>query len=50
VVGRASISYQSTILDIFVSVLGEIAGETKPEWKTIKTKLLDLARKYDSAA
>jgi hypothetical protein len=31
-------------------VYGEIAGETKPEWKTIKTKLLDLARKYDRAA
>ncbi|XZE35804.1 amidoligase family protein [Pirellulaceae bacterium SH501] len=29
---------------------GEIAGETKPEWKTIKTKLLELARKYDRAA
>ncbi len=31
-------------------VYGEIAGETKPEWKTIKTKLLELARKYDRAA
>ena len=28
---------------------GEIAGDTKPEWKTIKTKLLELARKYDQA-
>ena len=27
-------------------VYGEIASETKPEWKTIKTKLLELARKY----
>jgi len=31
-------------------VYGEIASETKPEWKTIKTKLLELARKYDQAA
>jgi len=31
-------------------VYGEVAGETKPEWKTIKTKLLELARKYDQAA
>jgi hypothetical protein len=31
-------------------VYGEVACETKPEWKTIKTKLLELARKYDRAA
>jgi hypothetical protein len=31
-------------------VYGEIASETKPEWKKIKTKLLELARKYDRAA
>jgi hypothetical protein len=29
---------------------GEIAGDgAKPDWKAIKTKLLDLARKYDDA-
>jgi hypothetical protein len=28
---------------------GEIAGETTPDWKAIKTKLLELARKYDQA-
>ncbi len=32
-------------------VFGEIASENaKPEWKAIKGKLLDLARKYDRAA
>lgn len=31
-------------------VYGEIASETKPDWKKIKTKLLELARKYDRAA
>lgn len=31
-------------------VFGELAGETaKPDWKAIKTKLLELARKYDAA-
>lgn len=29
---------------------GEIAGERMPEWKSIKTKLLELGRKYDAAA
>ena len=30
---------------------GEIASDTaKPDWKAIKTKLLELARKYDRAA
>jgi hypothetical protein len=29
---------------------GELAGETAPDWKRIKTKLLDLAKKYDAAA
>ena len=32
-------------------VFGQIAGEgTTPDWKAIKTKLLELARKYDAAA
>lgn len=32
-------------------VFGEIASDNaRPEWKAIKTKLLDLARKYDRAA
>lgn len=31
-------------------VFGELAGETKPAWKAIKTKLLELAKKYDQAA
>ncbi|AMV31673.1 Putative amidoligase enzyme [Pirellula sp. SH-Sr6A] len=31
-------------------VYGEITGETKPDWKAIKTKLIELARKYDRAA
>jgi hypothetical protein len=32
-------------------VFGEIASDNaKPEWKAIKSKLLDLARKYDRAA
>lgn len=32
-------------------VFGEIASDsTKPQWKAIKSKLLDLARKYDRAA
>ena len=31
-------------------IFGQIASETAtPDWKTIKTKLLDLARKYDQA-
>lgn len=37
--------------DLRDKTFGEIAGATtKPEWKAIKTKLLDLARKYDRAA
>ena len=32
-------------------VFGQLAGETTtPDWKTIKTKLIELARKYDGAA
>jgi hypothetical protein len=28
---------------------GEVAAEAKPDWKAIKGKLLELARKYDHA-
>ena len=31
-------------------IFGEITGETNREWKTIKNKLLEMAKKYDQAA
>ena len=32
-------------------VFGQVASDTaKPDWKAIKTKLIELARKYDRAA
>ncbi len=37
--------------DLRTKTFGEIRnGEQTPDWKTIKTKLLDLAKKYDMAA
>ncbi|MGV3483354.1 MAG: amidoligase family protein [Planctomycetaceae bacterium] len=37
--------------DLRDKVFGEIADDTaKPNWKAIKTKLVDMARKYDRAA
>ena len=30
-------------------VFGELAGETTPDLKAIKTKLVEMARKYDAA-
>ena len=37
--------------DLRDKVFGQIANETrKPDWKMIKTKLTEMARKYDRAA
>ena len=36
--------------DLRNKIFGEITGETNREWKTIKNKLLEMAKKYDQAA
>ena len=36
--------------DLRTKIFGEITGETNREWKAIKNKLLEMAKKYDQAA